>query len=94
MVETLLLNIVCKSEKKIEEVDFEADIVAFYSGMREMMTEMFSPTFFGPKAIKLYDTDICVHEKTIYIDIGYTLDPTKPTNSLQCVDLLGLCLWR
>ena len=89
MVETLLLNIVeCKSEKKFEEVNFEADIIAFYSGMREMMTEMFSPTSFGPKGIKLYDTDICIREKMIYIDIGYTLDCAKPTNFLQCVDLL------
>ena len=32
MVETLLLNIVeYKSEKEFEEVDFEADMIAFYS---------------------------------------------------------------
>ena len=57
MVETLLLNIVeYKSEKEFEGVDFEADMIAFYSRLREMMAEMFPPTDFGPKAIKLYHT--------------------------------------
>ena len=54
MVETLLLNIVeYKSEKEFEGVDFEADIIAFYSRLREMMAEMFPPTDFGPKAIPI-----------------------------------------
>ena len=36
MAETLLLNIVeYKSEKEFEGVDFEADIIAFYTRMRE-----------------------------------------------------------
>ena len=54
MVETLLLNIVeYKSEKEFEGVDFEADMIAFYSRLREMMAEMFPPTDFGPKAIPI-----------------------------------------
>ena len=54
MVETLLLNIVeYKSEKEFEGVDFEADIIAFYSRLREMMAEMFPPTDSGPKAIPI-----------------------------------------
>ena len=66
MVETLLLNIVeCKSEKEFEGVDFEADMIAFYSRLREMMAEMFPPTDFGPKAIKLYHTDNMTREEIL-----------------------------
>ena len=66
MVETLLLNIVeYKSEKEFEGVDFEADMIAFYSRLREMMAEMFPPTDFGPKAIKLYHTDNMTREEIL-----------------------------
>ena len=66
MVETLLLNIVeCKSEKEFEGLDFEADMIAFYSRVREMMAEMFPPTDFGPKAIKLYHTDNMTTEEIL-----------------------------
>ena len=66
MVETLLYNIVeYKSEKEFEGVDFEADMIAFYSRLREMMAEMFPPTDFGPKAIKLYHTDNMTREEIL-----------------------------
>ena len=49
MFETLLLNIVeYKSKKEFEGVNFEADMIAFYSRLREMMAEMFLPTDFEP----------------------------------------------
>ena len=66
MIETLLLNIVeYKSEKEFEGVDFEADMIAFYSRLRGMMAEMFPPTDFGPKAIKLYHTDNMTREEIL-----------------------------
>ena len=50
MAESLLLNIVeYKSENEFEGVEFEVDIIAFYSRMREMMAEMFPPTDFELK---------------------------------------------
>ena len=52
MVETLILNIVeYRSEKEFEGLDFEVDMIAFYSRLREMITEMI--TDFGPKAIPI-----------------------------------------
>ena len=46
-METLLLNIVeYKSEKESERVECEADIMTFYSGLREIATVMFPPTDF------------------------------------------------
>ena len=66
MVESLLLNIVeYKSEKEFEGVDFEAYMIVFYSRLREMMGEMFPPTDFGPKAIKLYRTDNMTREEIL-----------------------------
>ena len=43
MVETLLLNTFeSKLEKEFEGVDLGADMIAFYSRLREMMAEMSS----------------------------------------------------
>ena len=66
MVEALLLNIIeYKSEEEFEGADFEVDMIAFYSRLREMMPEMFPPTDFGPKAIKLYHIDNMTREEIL-----------------------------
>ena len=47
MTEILLLNLVeYKLEKEFEGLDYEADMIAFYSRLPEMMAEMFPPTDF------------------------------------------------
>ena len=66
MVEALLLNIIeYKSEEEFEGADFEVDMIAFYSRLRDMMAEMFPPADFGPKAIKLYHTDNMTREEIL-----------------------------
>ena len=64
MTEILLLNLVeYKLEKEFEGLDYEADMIAFYSRLPEMMAEMFPPTDFGPKSIKLYHTSNVTREE-------------------------------
>ena len=66
MVEALLLNIIeYKSEEEFEGADFEVDMIAFYSRLRDMMAEMFPPADFGPKSIKLYHTDNMTREEIL-----------------------------
>ena len=49
MVEALLFNMEgYKAAKTYEGTNFEADVITFYSSLREMMASMFPATHFGP----------------------------------------------
>ena len=46
-----------------EGTDFEADIVGFYSNVRNMMSAMYPPSDFGPREVLNCDTDSMTREE-------------------------------
>ena len=57
-VEALLENLIAyKNEMSYKGLDFQEDLVEYYSEIRKMMVRMYSPVDFGPENIPLQDTD-------------------------------------
>ena len=66
MVEALLFNIEeYKAAKTYEGTDFEADVVTFYSSLREMMASVFPVTDFGPVQVTLKTTEGMTREELL-----------------------------
>ena len=65
-VEMLITNIISyKNDMTFKGLDFQADLVSFYEGVRVMMAEMFPVYDFGPKQIEGEDTDLMSYEEII-----------------------------
>ena len=64
MIENLIYNIQeFKNTKTFEGIDFEADLIEMYEGVRRMVAAMYPPTDFGPVSIPLQETDEMTREE-------------------------------